>query len=138
MGRFEYFDHTADMGMRVEAEDLPELFTQSALGMFNLIAPLGQFKGRDTLDVLLEAPNLEELLWKWLRELHYLFSTQKIVFTEFEYRELIEKRVWGVCRGDYFDPKKHSSEREIKAVTHHGFQVVRDRGGLKAEVIFDI
>ena len=138
MSAYEYFDHTADMGMRVEGKDLAELFSFSAIGMFNLITSLDQFKPADALEVLLEAENVEELLWKWLRELHYLFSTQKFVFKEFEFKELNEKIVWATCWGEYFEPDKHQSEREVKAVTHHGFQVVRSNGGWKAEVIFDI
>ncbi len=138
MGSFEYFDHTADMGMRVQAANLEELFTQSALGMFNLIASLDQFQPTDALDVLLKAENLEELLWSWLRELHYLFSTQKFVPIKFEFSELGEKVVWATCWGEYFDSKKHESEREVKAVTHHGFKVQKKPGGFSAEVIFDI
>ncbi len=138
MGSFEYFDHTADMGVRVQGKDLAELFTSSALGMFSLIAPLDQFKPQDAVDVLLKAENVEDLLWSWLRELHYLFSTQKLVFKEFEYKELSEKVVWATCWGEYFDPEKHESEREVKAVTHHGFQVKKEKEGWKAEVIFDI
>ena len=138
MGKFEYFDHTADIGMRVRGQNLRELFTQSALGMFNLISPIEQFQARDSLDVLLEAPNVEELFWKWLRELHYLFCTQKIIFKEFEFKELSEKLVWAGCSGEYFDTEKHNSEREVKAVTHHGFQVTKDSEGWIAEVIFDI
>ena len=135
---FEYFDHTADMGMRVEGKDLSELFTSSSLGMFNLIVPIDQFKPQDALDILLEAENVEELLWKWLRELHYLFSTQKMVFKEFEFKELNEKMVWATCWGECFDPEKHQSEREVKAVTHHEFQVTRNEKGWRAEVIFDL
>jgi SHS2 domain-containing protein len=138
MGSFEYFDHTADMGVRVRGKDLAELFTDAALGMFNLIAPLEQFEAQDAVDVLLKAENVEELLWSWLRELHYLFSTQKLIFKEFEYKELSEKMVWATCWGEYFDPEKHQSEREVKAVTHHGFQVKKEEDGWKAEVIFDI
>lgn len=126
------------MGMRVQGKDLAELFTQSALGMFSLITALDQFKPQDALEVLLEAENVEELFWKWLRELHYLFCTQKLVFKEFEYKELNEKRVWATCWGECFDPEKHSSEREVKAVTHHEFQVTKDSEGWKAKVIFDI
>lgn len=138
MKSFEYFDHTADMGLRAYGKDLSELFTNSALGMFNLITATDQFKAEDVLEVLLEAPNVEELLWKWLRELHYLFSTQKMVFNKFEYQELTETHVWARCWGGYFDSEKHQSEREVKAVTHHGFKVEKNNGGWKAEVIFDI
>ena len=138
MGKFEYFDHTADIGMRVTGRNLEELFTHSALGMFNLITPVEQFQARDSLDVLLEAPSVEELLWKWLRELHYLFCTQKIIFREFEFRELGEKLVWAACSGEYFDPEKHASEREVKAVTHHCFSVAKEGDNWIAEVIFDI
>ena len=126
------------MGMRVEARDLEELFSQSAVGMFGLIVPLDQFKAEDALDVLLEASNVEELLWKWLRELHYLFSTQKLVFKEFEFKEISEKMVWATCSGEYFDPQKHSSEREVKAVTHHEFSVKKSGNVWEAKVIFDI
>ena len=138
MASYEYFDHTADMGMRVEAKDLAELFSDSAIGMFNLMVSVDQFKAEDALDVLLKGENVEELLWNWLRELHYLFSTQKLVFKEFEFKELTEKMVWATCWGGYFDPEKHSSEREVKAVTHHGFKVIKDGGRWKAEVIFDL
>lgn len=138
MKTFEYFDHTADIGMRAFGKDLAELFTHSALGMFKLIVPLDQFQASDSLDVLLKAENAEELLWKWLRELHYLFSTQKFIFKEFEYREINEKVVWASCTGEYFDPEKHASEREVKAVTHHQFKVAKEDGGWMAEVIFDI
>lgn len=138
MKPLEYFDHTADIGMRIRAKDLTELFTQSALGMFGLITPLEQFEAKDALDVLLKADSVEELLWKWLRELHYLFSTQKFVFMKFEFQELTEKVVWATCWGEYFDPQKHASEREVKAVTHHGYKVVRNGKEWEAEVIFDI
>lgn len=138
MKGYEYFDHTADMGMRVEGRDLAELFTNAALGMFSLITPIEQFKPVDSLDILLEAPNVEELFWKWLRELHYLFSTQKFVFKEFEFKELNEKMIWVTCTGEYFDPQKHTSEREVKAVTHHQFNVSKNGENWKAEVIFDI
>ncbi len=126
------------MGMRSQGKDLAELFTNSALGMFGLIAALGQFEPKDALDVLLEADNAEELLWKWLRELLYLFATQKMVFKEFEYKELNEKMVWATCWGECFDSEKHESEREVKAVTHHGFKVEKTGDGWKAKVIFDI
>lgn len=138
MKGYEYFDHTADMGMRVRGRDLAELFTQAALGMFNLIVPIEQFQAQDSLDILLEAPNVEELFWKWLRELHYLFSTQKFVFKEFDFKELNEKMIWVTCSGEYFDPQKHTSEHEVKAVTHYQFSVGRDGGEWKAEVIFDL
>lgn len=124
--------------MRVEGKDLTELFSSAALGLFGLITPLEQFKPEDAVDVLLEAENVEELFWKWLRELHYLFSTQKFVFKQFEFKELNEKMVWATCWGEYFDPQRHASEREVKAVTHHEFKVRKDKDGWKAEVIFDI
>lgn len=126
------------MGMRAYGRDLPQLFTNSALGMFSLITSIDQFKPHDATDVLLKADNLEELLWRWLRELHYLFSTQKFIFKEFEYKELNEKLVWATCWGEYFDSKRHSSEREVKAVTHHGFRVEQKGEGWETEVIFDI
>ena len=124
--------------MRAYGKDLAELFTHAALGMFNLIAPLEQFEPQDALHVVLKAQNVEELLWSWLRELHFLFSTQKLVCRKFDYSELTEKNIWASCWGEYFDSGKHQSNREIKAVTHHGFKVEKGKEGWLTEVIFDI
>lgn len=126
------------MGMRAYGKDLPELFTHAAEGMFSLIAPLEQFTPEDAVHVVLKAENVEELLWSWLRELHYLFSTQKLIFKKFEFSELSEKKIWSTCWGAYFDPAKHQSEREVKAITHHNFKVEKNEDGWKTEIIFDI
>lgn len=135
---YEYFDHTADIGMRAYGADLSELFTNSAAGMFGLVTAVAQIEAKDALEVTLQAEGAEELLWNWLRELLFLFSTQKIVFRAFEYQAISEKSVWATCWGGYFDPAKHESEREIKAVTRHGFKVEKGKTGWRAEVIFDI
>ena len=37
-----------------------------------------------------------------------------------------------------FDPSRHVSRHEIKAVTHHRFHLIKIRIGWEAEVIFDI
>ena len=68
MAPFEYFDHTADMGMRAEGRDLAQLFTDSAVGMFNLTVPLDAFQLKEEREISLRAENAEELLWNWLRE----------------------------------------------------------------------
>ena len=37
MGRSETFDHTADLGLRIHAADLADLFRTAALGLFDII-----------------------------------------------------------------------------------------------------
>ena len=37
MGRSETFEHTADLGLRVFADDLPDLFRAAGEGLFDVI-----------------------------------------------------------------------------------------------------
>ena len=37
MGRVETFDHTADVGLRIAADDLDDLFRTAAQGVFDYI-----------------------------------------------------------------------------------------------------
>jgi len=67
---YELFDHTADVGLRVRAPDLPRLFCEAAEGLFSVIVeeiPRGVSSRR--LDFRLEAEGAEFLLVDWLSEL---------------------------------------------------------------------
>ncbi len=50
--------HTADPGMRVEADALAELFERSALGMFGLMFDLAALRPNTEAGVAVEAPHV--------------------------------------------------------------------------------
>ena len=136
-------EHTADVGLEVEADSPAELFRRAALGMTHLIlddVPALQGGGEVRL-VLLRSAELPDLLREWLREVLHLhesegFALSTVDLTLSEGWELSAK-----LRG-VIDPTVPI--REIKGVTLHGLRAgLRERDetpGRKwyGRVIFDV
>lgn len=135
---YEIFEHTADLGLRVRAEDLPELFAEAARGLFAMIAgdlsgirPVEEFRfavGGDVPD---------ELLRDWLAELLYTFHTRRVLLCEFAV-SLDPTGLTATARGEPLDPARHEIDVELKAVTYHGLKLVREDLHWLAEVIVDV
>ncbi|MET0154244.1 MAG: archease [Candidatus Binatia bacterium] len=137
--KFEELEHTADAGLRVFGDDLGEILVHAAQGMFSLIGRVS-FEERDLADHRWEIAYAtpEEALQRWLQELLLDFDLHGFfpVTTSVEVRP---GRIAAVARGGTFDPARDELRSELKAVTQHGLRVRRTpRGGLEAEVIFDV
>ncbi len=77
MGRVETYDHTADLGLRVFAPDLTDLFRTAAAGLFDVIVVNRQdVRIVDTEPVRLSADSAEDLLIDWLNELIFRSETR--------------------------------------------------------------
>ncbi len=67
---YEIIEHTADIGIRVKAKGLKELFSKTALSMFDIIAqPSAQSPVSKEIEIKLKADDLDELFVTWLNEL---------------------------------------------------------------------
>jgi SHS2 domain-containing protein len=155
-------DHTADVGLEVEAPSLAELFRRAAAGLMVLMgagdpvdpgdpgaAAAAEAATDATVEVAVAGPDLEMLLVGWLRELLFLCEVRGIAYAGAEFDELggggLRARMRGV-------PGRPAPGRELKAVTYHGARVTRrpgsgegdgdgdgdGDGGWAATVIFDV
>ena len=136
---YELIDHTADIGIIVEANGLKSLFTKAAAAMFSVMMektkPIGQARKKKTA-IDINAENLKELLVRWLSELLSLSDCKKVIFTDFKISALtrthIKAEIFGAPQS-LFKPL-----REIKAVTYHALVLKEAAGTCRAEVIFDV
>ncbi len=140
---YEIFEHTADVGLRIRSKDLNGLFEDAAEGFFNLVTDLAEVRklGSPTsyeIEMNFQEENAAELLMHWLQELLFLFSTRRSVLLEYHFITLTPMMLKIKAKAVRFDPAKHPSRHEVKAVTHHQFRVIREKSGWLAEVIFDI
>ncbi len=136
---YEIIDHTADIGIRAKGSSLEELFLCAAEGMYGILAtPKKPLIPSINYPVAVEAPSVDELLVRWLAELHLAFDMRKLVLTHFWIDEISETRVIGGGKGMKFDETRHRYGTQIKAVTYHKLRVEREGAGWVAEVIFDI
>jgi SHS2 domain-containing protein len=135
---YETFEHTADLGLRVRAADLNQLFIETAQALFSAIVDdLGTIELKHKIDVKLNGDDLGYLLFDWLNELLYRFDTDHMLVGKFEVRienQKLEASAWG----EPLDPSRHSLAHEVKAITYHELKVVQEKDGWLAEVIVDI
>ncbi len=140
MGRSETYEHTADLGLRVFADDLPDLFQTAAVGLFNVIVanPEGVHV-HEVEPVTLSSQTTEDLLVNWLNELIFRCETQHRLYSQFHI-ELDETgcQLVATIGGETIDRERHLLDHEVKAATHHELSVRRDGSGWIAELILDI
>jgi len=135
---YEYFEHTADLGLRVAAPDLPTLFADAARGLFAaIIANLAEVRLVQERQVTVDHGPTDYLLFDWLSELLFIFETEHLVLAEFTVH-LSEKGLSATARGEPLDAARHVLAHEVKAITYHGLKVEQTAAGWHAEVIVDI
>ena len=138
MKTYELIDHTADVGVKAYGTNLSEAFEHAAKAMFDIITDNSEIENTGQYEIILEAPDLEQLLVDWLSELLFLNSANNLVFGFFKV-ELDEKNnsLKGRVFGEKFTLSKHKIGTEIKAVTYHMLEV-RKKKPYHVQVLFDI
>ncbi len=135
---YEYFEHTADFGLRVQAANLNSLFADAAAGLFAAITPnLSDVRPVEEVRFSLPGEAFDELLRDWLAELLYAFHARRILFSKFDV-DVTRNGLEAAAFGEPIDSTRHKIEEEIKAVTWHGLKLESAPDGFLAEVIFDI
>jgi protein archease len=137
---FEVFDHTADIGLRVRAKALEELFCEAGVGLFSLIVVnLEEVRCQQRMEFAIAARDgeLDFLLFDWLNELLFTFDSKKMLLARFDV-SIHDSQLKAVARGEPLDPTRHRLEHEVKAITYHGLKVTQEADRWEAEVILDI
>jgi len=138
MNKYETFNHTADLGVRVFGRTSEEVFANAAYALFDLMTDLSRVEEKLSFEVQLAAQDLEELLVRWLSELLFLRESRGGLFKKFSFSQLSPTALQAVARGEIFEPSRHDIKMEIKAVTYHQLEVKEKNGQWEARVIFDV
>jgi SHS2 domain-containing protein len=135
---YEIFEHTADMGIRVRAESLDELFADAARGLFSvMVENFDAVRPTDEFAFQLHGEDIEELLHDWLAELLFTFHARRVALSEFHI-QVDPPELTATARGEAIDTARHQIDAEVKAITWHGLKVQQQSDGWLAEVIVDI
>jgi SHS2 domain-containing protein len=139
MGRYEFIDHMADVGILVEGESPGDLFTTAAQALMAWIGPppAGQLM-QDT--VTIEADAKEELLVRWLQEILCRFFLQHAYFTGVRRMtvDLEGCRVEACLLSRAWDESRSCDYHEVKAVTYHQLKLERKDARWRAGIVLDI
>jgi SHS2 domain-containing protein len=135
---YEIFEHTADLGIRVQAADLNSLFAEAGRALFSVIAHnLDDVRAVETIEFQIEGHETDFLLIDWLGELLFTFESRGLLLSQFSVR-IDDAGLTASARGEPFDDTRHRLEHEVKAITYHGLRVVPLDKGWLAECILDI
>jgi SHS2 domain-containing protein len=136
--KFRTIEHTADVGIEVDADSLADLFAGAAQAMFSIMVEPGGIEQKVERPVRLEASDIEELMFRWLNELIFFVSGEGLILSGFDVTSVSDKALEAVVRGEPIDPEKHNLELEIKAATYHELEVRERDGCWFARAIFDV
>jgi SHS2 domain-containing protein len=135
---YETFEHTADLGLRIRADDLNSLFADAARALFSVLTEnLDDICTVEEMPFAIKGNDVEEMLHDWLTELLFTFNVQRRLFSKFNVN-ILSTGLTAVAWGEIIDPKRHEISLEIKAITWHGLKVAQTPEGWLAEVIVDI
>ena len=135
---YEIFDHTADLGLRVQAATYEDLCSEAAQGLAEVIAgdlTAIQPAVAETLLVVGDDPTW--LLVDLLSELLAAFELRRMLFVDCRVSRT-ETGLQADCRGERFDPARHRLAHEVKAITQYELRVVETEVGWEATLILDI
>mmetsp|Transcript_36861 Transcript_36861/g.51192 ORF Transcript_36861/g.51192 Transcript_36861/m.51192 type:complete len:213 (+) Transcript_36861:273-911(+) len=139
---YEYLDHTADIQLHSWGGTLEEAFEGCALAMFNYMTPLSGVSVDETLtrSYTVQAHDMQSLVFAFLDELLFVFSTELLVCREIKV-STIDRSSWTVTavgQGECFSPATHEQGTEVKAITYSAMQIHERNDRSEIFVIVDI
>jgi SHS2 domain-containing protein len=135
---WQLFDHTADVGLRIDAPTRAGLFEEAACALAALLVEDPEaVEPREVHRFALEAADPEDLLFDWLQALLVAFELRGVLLTRFRVT-LAGSGLQAEASGERVDRARHRLAHEVKAITYHGLSLRPVDGGWRAEVIVDI
>jgi len=131
-------DHTADLGIRVRGHDSSQLFANAGLALFDIIAGGSHIECRAELTLSVTGLDWADLMINWLRELLYFWNGKARLVCSVKILSIGKYTVSAILQYDLYTEKRHTINREIKAVTYHRAEAGPVAGGWRAQVIFDV
>jgi SHS2 domain-containing protein len=135
--RFEVLEHTADIGLRIRASGLREVFEMAARGMVDIlgaVAATGPSRRRESIAV--RDSDLGGLLVDWLNEILFLVDRDEACVGEIVVERATEDEVAGTV--EMAECSAMPDGTVLKAATYHRLSVERESDGFVATVYFDV
>ena len=138
---YKFIDHTADIAAELRGDSLEELFVAGAEAWLDAVSDNINSDANDSLEIDLLANSKEELLVSFLNELNFLFTTRKWFCIKVDSIKVIEDdnnleisaELSGIKIENNFPLKQ-----EIKSVTYHQMEIIKQNGNYSTRVVFDI
>jgi SHS2 domain-containing protein len=135
---WETFEHTADVGLRVRADSLENLFLNAARGFVEMLFGNANVRAERTVRVRAEGGEPEDLLVAWLEEVLFACEVDGLVPARIEMVQFGGGRLDAALYGEDFDPGRHEWLTRVKAVTYHDLSIQQADPGYTVDIVFDV
>jgi len=137
-GRWEHFDHGADIGVRGFGSTSAEAFEQAAMALTAVVTDPGSVRLREVRRLQCRGPDLESLFYEWLNAVIYEMSIARMLFGRFDVT-INDDQLTAVLTGETVVPERHEPAVEIKGATYTELRVAREPGGRwSAQCVVDV
>jgi len=137
MGRWEHFEHEADIGVRGFGLTLGEAFEQAALALTAVITDPERVAQKDAVRIECSAPDVELLFADWLNSLIFEMATRHMLFARFDVG-IDGTELRATAWGEPIDPVRHQPAVEVKGATYTGLRVTREGERWIAQTVVDV
>lgn len=134
---YRELEHTGDLGIEVAAPTRSELFSRAALALAALLVEPSNVEGGEPRTVEISAGDDIDLMHDLLTELLQLFAADGFIWRDAAVEEQ-GQTLHVTLKGELFDPRRHTSRGEIKAVTYHQLTVENVSNEWRTRIIFDV
>ncbi|MCX8176422.1 MAG: archease [Candidatus Bathyarchaeota archaeon] len=140
--KFKIIEHVSDVYVAAYGKTMEEAFENAALAMFQSMTDTDLVEPKIKVEVCVEEEDEKALLYSWLESLLIKFGAEGMLFSKFKIYEI--KRFTGGFKlkgeawGEQFNPEKHPSKVEVKAVTYHSMEIEKENDLIVVKVLFDI
>lgn len=125
MKKYEYFEATADVGLKAYGKDLNEAFENAGLAIFNIISDTSGIEALKEIEFEVTSEDEVSLLYDYLEELLFYHEVEFMLFSEFHVEIDENLHLKAKIIGEEIDWDKHERKTEIKAITFHKMDVKR-------------
>ena len=136
-GRWEHFEHEADIGVRGISNSLAGAFEQAALAMMSIITDIDLIEDKEVISIQCDDSDYTLLFTDWLNALIYEMATRKWLFCRFQVTingNQLTAKAWG----EPIDIVKHQPAVEIKGATYTELAVYQQAGLFTAQCVVDV
>lgn len=137
MRSYKIIEHTADIRLNIKASSYQELFQASLEGM-NQILQKGFCKKYSDFsiksEITLTSPDTTSLLIDFLSDVLTQVHIQNAIFCKVVFKKLTTKSLSAFIYGQ----KVKKFDEDIKAISYHEAEIIKEGEGFKTNIIFDI
>ncbi len=139
--KYKFFPHTADVLFEAYGKTLEKMFEHAALALEELMVNTETLQRKEHFEIVLEAKEIETLLYDFLSELIFVKDTEGFLFNKFHVVILHKNKQYellATCEGDYIKREVHELRNDAKAITMHEFEVKKEKDTWMSRVLVDI